>query len=439
MFIIDNIALEVYNPIINAMPDVINIIINKKNPILKSILDILDITTKTPLLYFSMVNAPIKPKNRFDELTLATLSKNLLSELSFVDCVLVSEATIEELTPGNKIVNNPNDEPIIIFHGLILTLTLNSCFGTLLLENKLFIIILKPNNPENKGSNGSLILLFKTTKPSPPAHKPSFCPGCPHTATYLALKSVILEIKKKGKECIVTGDIGCTILGMNKPYEICWTEISMGASIGIAHGLSNHLKDKILVACIGDSSFLHNGIIALINAVHNKANITVIIMDNRYTAMTGHQPNAGSWKEENPTKKHISIKKIARATGAKFVKSTDPYLFRYTKYLIKKAILYPGTAIIICRRACPKKSSPFIHISFRIISKKCKKCAEEGEMKCIENIACPALKLHNGLPEIDPSLCEGCGICAKFCDHHAIVRDIKTLKISIRQNDKIKR
>ncbi|MBU4509572.1 hypothetical protein KJ830_00845, partial [bacterium] len=117
----------------------------------------------------------------------------------------------------------------------------------------------------------------------------SFCTGCPHRGTYFALNKAIKNLKYKKEEIIITGDIGCTILGMNKPFESCWTEVAMGASIGLAQGFKWAGIKKPVIATIGDSTFFHAGIPPLINAVYHKVPLTVIILDNGWTAMTGFE------------------------------------------------------------------------------------------------------------------------------------------------------
>ena len=135
-----------------------------------------------------------------------------------------------------------------------------------------------------------------------------FCPGCQHMASYFIINEAIRKMKYKSDEVIVTGDIGCTSLGVFKPVETIWTEVTMGASIGMAHGFVVSGSPRPVIAVLGDSTFFHSGISPLINAVHHGIDLTVIVFDNSWTCMTGFQPNPNSG--ENVLKQ--KTKKISR-------------------------------------------------------------------------------------------------------------------------------
>ena len=181
------------------------------------------------------------------------------------------------------------------------------------------------------------------SKPLPP-RPPLLCPGCPHSKLYEALKAA--------QPAFTAGDIGCYTLGANPPYQIVDTCLCMGAGISKAAGIAKQGVKRV-AAVIGDSTFIHSGIPALINAVYNKANILVLILDNSSTAMTGHQPTpltGMTAKGEEGGK--TSLEDLCRACGAHSVEVIDPYAAEKTEALLKEKIDAEGVNVIISRRPC---------------------------------------------------------------------------------------
>lgn len=241
-----------------------------------------------------------------------------------------------------------------------------------------------------------------------PQRPPALCPGCPHRATFYALKSVFKE------ESVFTGDIGCYTLGTQLgAVDTC---LCMGASITIASGLSfSGIRNK--VACtIGDSTFLHTGIPGLINAVYNKADITVVILDNRTTAMTGHQPHpaTGMTITEDPSTE-ISIEAIVKACGVEHMQVIDPFDLETAKAAFKKAYETDGVQVIIARQPCiiTAKKMGIKRRPYQVVEDLC-----EGCRRCIK-FGCPGMEFENGKARITDS-CAGCGVCAKICQFGAI-------------------
>ena len=181
------------------------------------------------------------------------------------------------------------------------------------------------------------------SKPLPP-RPPLLCPGCPHSKLYEALKAA--------QPAFTAGDIGCYTLGANPPYQIVDTCLCMGAGISKAAGIAKQGVKRV-AAVIGDSTFIHSGIPALINAVYNEANILVLILDNSSTAMTGHQPTpltGMTAKGEEGGK--TSLEDLCRACGAHSVEVIDPYAAEKTEALLKEKIDAEGVNVIISRRPC---------------------------------------------------------------------------------------
>jgi len=183
-----------------------------------------------------------------------------------------------------------------------------------------------------------------------PRRFPQWCLGCPHRQTFEIVKAAL------GKDKIFGGDIGCYMLGANPPYKMMDYVVSMGASLGIAHGLSKSIyrsrNYKKPVAFIGDSTFFHAGIPALINMVFNKSDVLVIILDNSITAMTGQQPHPGTGYNVHGEICPIRIVDLVKAIRADFVKEINVYDFEKSVSIVKKAYAKKGVSVVIAKGEC---------------------------------------------------------------------------------------
>ncbi len=252
-----------------------------------------------------------------------------------------------------------------------------------------------------------------------PSRPPTMCPGCPHRGSYRALLDALRELKFKRDEIPIHGDIGCYALSLLPPLEAIWTEYVMGASISLANGQSIAFGKKI-VATIGDSTFFHNGIQPLVDAVYKNLDVLVMILDNRTTAMTGHQPHPGTGGSETGRKfNEIDIEALVKALGVKYVKTVDPYDLKATREAIKEAMQVKGPAVIIAKRECiiPVIRRGEIEELPTVIEDKCVGCKA-----CILLTGCPALVYdpETNRVKIDPLICTGCGICNQLCPFDAI-------------------
>ena len=248
-----------------------------------------------------------------------------------------------------------------------------------------------------------------------PPRPPVLCPGCPHSAVFYVIRKVANETK-----LCLPSDIGCYTLGINPPFKAVEICICMGASVGVANGLSWVIKDKI-VSTIGDSTFLHAGIPALINAVYNNAKFVLVVLDNSTTGMTGHQPHPGvGVKADGSLSKQVRIEDVAKGCGVDFVEVVNAYDISKLEKVLRKALEHDGVAVIVAKQMCAilrmrefrkrgVKLKPFV------ITEKCNLC-----MKCVKEFICPAIYLENGKPQIDETLCTSCGVCAKICPEKAI-------------------
>lgn len=237
---------------------------------------------------------------------------------------------------------------------------------------------------------------------------PVLCPGCPHRATYYAVKQVAPE------DTIYPTDIGCYTLGLLPPYKTADFLLCMGSSFGSACGFSYATKQKV-IAFIGDSTFFHAGLPALVNAVHHDHDFVAVILDNSTTAMTGHQPHPGNDIDGmgNEAVK-IDMESVVKGIGVKHVEVVNPYDLEKTKEAFKRALDYKGLSVIISKAPCillARREEKYE------ITENCKKCKI-----CLTKLACPAIYSENGEIRINEALCTGCGFCPQVCPFNAIRR-----------------
>jgi indolepyruvate ferredoxin oxidoreductase alpha subunit len=250
-----------------------------------------------------------------------------------------------------------------------------------------------------------------------PTRSLPFCAGCPHRGTYTALTQAARDLGFGKGEVLVMGDIGCTILGMYPPWESCWTEVCMGASIGNAIGFRYAGVKQPIIAAIGDSTFYHAGLPPAVNASWRETPILIAVLDNSITAMTGHQPSPSTgYNEENEETRSIQAEDLLTAIGVTNVQVVDPYNLQETRDTFKRALTNDVTSAIVLRRPCSLVarrrgivSKPYA------VSDDCTGC-----LTCITTLSCPAMTISKGLAEIDQTQCTGCGLCEQVCPVNAI-------------------
>jgi indolepyruvate ferredoxin oxidoreductase alpha subunit len=254
--------------------------------------------------------------------------------------------------------------------------------------------------------------------PSLPIRPPLLCPGCPHRGVFVITNKLGL---------VVNGDIGCYTLGFLPPLSALHTCGCMGASIGVAHGVGRAGIQQKNVAVIGDSTFFHTGMPALLNVAYNNGDTVTVIMDNRTTAMTGHQENPGTGRtlQGKPTRT-VDFGELAKAMGVEHVYTVDPYDLDQVETALRASLAADAPAVVVAQRACalmPEVRQEWLAIGVDPdLCVSCGLCFEIGCPAIIQSdLADPELDYGPDVPWIDPLLCTGCEICAQVCASGAIL------------------
>lgn len=251
--------------------------------------------------------------------------------------------------------------------------------------------------------------------PKLPIRPPVLCAGCPHRASFYAVKEAV-----KGRKAVFSGDIGCYTLGNAKPLDMVDTCLCMGADITIAQGLHRIEPDTLNFSFIGDSTFFASGITGVVNAVYNQTDIILIVLDNSTTAMTGHQPHPGTGQTMmGEVSEKVSIEKILNAVGVNGVATVNPLDLETAKRAVLEAADKPGVKAVIFKSPCIAVSKP--ECSYTVNQEKCIGCK-----KCIGNLGCPAIVMKDKAVVIEPSLCFGCSLCAQVCPVGAIEKEVRS-------------
>ena len=246
-----------------------------------------------------------------------------------------------------------------------------------------------------------------------PGRPPSLCAGCPHRGIYAATKKAV------GKTPVVyCSDIGCYTLGVQPPFRTADFIICMGGGAGAAGGFAQ-ATDQKPIAFIGDSTFFHAGVQPLTSALFNHHNIVMVILDNRTTAMTGHQPNPGTGRHFGGIDTDaVDIEGVVKGLGVQFVRTVDPYDVTDCVKVMKDAIDFDGVAVVISKCPCPlllKKEKRLEKKVCVVNQDDCISC-----FTCVRMIACPALIKKGEKVEVDPNQCIGCGMCRNVCPKKCI-------------------
>lgn len=247
----------------------------------------------------------------------------------------------------------------------------------------------------------------KSAIPALPGRPPVLCPGCPHRGVFYALSKF---------DVVVSGDIGCYSLGVAPPLNCMDTILCMGGGFTVAHGMDCAKNDRPIVGVLGDSTFFHSGMTGLMDVVYNKGTSTLIVLDNRITAMTGHQDNPGTGKTLLGDETFAAdIAEIAKAIGVKNIATINPRDLAATTAALKTAIESPEAWLIIAKEPCPLAYRQKLTTGIRVQEDKCKKCG-----MCLK-IGCPALERdEEKRVSVNESMCVSCGLCKQVCKFSAL-------------------
>ena len=335
--------------------------------------------------------------------------------LKSVDTVLILEELEPYIELQVKALSSDFDRKIKVRGKLDGTLPRVGEYDNDLVEKALNIL-----NGGLKEEKAPLDEVWLEAKAIAPGRSLPFCPGCPHRGTYTALTQAIRDLGFKRDEVIVTGDIGCTILGMYPPWSSCWMEVSMGASIGNAIGFRYAGVKVPVVATIGDSTFFHAGLPPTVNAGWNDTNIVIAVLDNQITGMTGHQASPASGSSTGVAQaKLIKIEEMLNAAGVDKVVIVDPYDIKRSREAFRQVLSHNGPSGIVLRRVCSlvAKRMGALEPPYMVDQEKCTGC-----LLCIRTLSCPAMSIESEKMMVDKVACAGCGMCAQVCPVGAIGR-----------------
>ena len=245
--------------------------------------------------------------------------------------------------------------------------------------------------------------------PALPVRPPVLCAGCPHRASFYAVKQAM-----KGQKAFFAGDIGCYTLGNAQPLDMCDTCLCMGAGVNIAQGIRQVDPDTTVFAFVGDSTFFASAITGVVNAVYNQADMTLVLLDNSTTAMTGHQPHPGTGRTMmGEVVEKIDPVKVLEGLGVTEVVCLDPMDLATAVPEVQRVSALPGVKAVIFRYPCIALFKP---TQYCVIDQEaCIRCH-----RCIREIGCPALSVADGRVDIDPGLCTACGLCSQVCPKQCI-------------------
>ena len=246
-----------------------------------------------------------------------------------------------------------------------------------------------------------------------PMRPPNLCPGCPHRSAYLAVRRVF------GDDAVYSSDIGCYTLGLLPPLSAADYLLCMGSSVSAGCGTAMVEQDiggKPVVAFIGDSTFFHSGVTGLINAVFNNHDVLVVVLDNRTTAMTGHQPHPGVEATiHGACEPKVDIEAIVRGCGVCQVATVNPLNVKKTTALLEEFKAASGVRVLIASEPCPLHARRMKTKSYP----KMAYVAEQGDdvTACLDELACPAFRREGeggGDVVVAESMCSGCMVCLQL-------------------------
>ena len=246
---------------------------------------------------------------------------------------------------------------------------------------------------------------------------PQLCPGCGHRSAFYAIKKALAASD------ITVADIGCHSLGFLPPYRMGQVLLCMGASTAAASGLALFNSERRVLAFLGDSTFFHAGIPGIINAVFNRHNLTLVIMENGTTAMTGHQEHPGTGKNFNGPTAAIPLRRVLESLGVANIREVDAYGQKQLTAMVTAALAEEGFKVIIARHPCmlkhvreQKRRGAWKGVPVAVNQAACRRVHE-----CVSVFACPSYQIDDqGAVRVQEDLCIGDGSCLQTCQAAAI-------------------
>ena len=250
-----------------------------------------------------------------------------------------------------------------------------------------------------------------------PGRPAQLCPGCGHRSAFYAIKQALAETD------ITVADIGCHTLGFQAPYDMGQLLMCMGASTGMGAGLSLFNQTRKVVVFLGDSTFFHAGLPGVINALFNRHNVTLIVMENGTTAMTGHQDHAGSGRNFNEITAKIPIRRLLEGLGVTSLFEVDTYQQAQLTEIVRQAVAADGFSVVIARHPCmlkfTRQARKKPNYELRQVAVDQDRC--ERIHACVSRFGCPTFtRLSDGRVQVNPDLCIGDGSCIQTCPAEAI-------------------
>lgn len=254
-------------------------------------------------------------------------------------------------------------------------------------------------------------------EPSLAPRPPQMCPGCGHRSAFHAVKQALAESD------ITVADIGCHTLGFLPPYQMGEVLLSMGHSTGTGSGLSLFNTSRKVVSFIGDSTLFHAGLPGIVNAVFNKHNLTLIVMENGTTAMTGHQDHPGAGRNANGPSEAIPVRGVLEGLGVKSIREVDAYSQGKLIEMVKEAVSEEGFSVVIARHPCmlkytreQQRKPDYKRKSVKVNQEKCDRIHV-----CVESFGCPSFQRDgDGRVTVSEELCIGDGSCIQTCPVKAL-------------------
>lgn len=249
----------------------------------------------------------------------------------------------------------------------------------------------------------------------------TLCGGCGHMGLFYALRKAMEEVN--GGKYVAFSDAGCAFMGILTPAKSITSATNMGGGISFACGVADAGSQDPVFALCGDGGFLHGGVSALANAVFNRSNVVVVLLDNSTLGNTGLQPTGCTGRNAvGQDVPRVDLEELCHSLGVAHQQTVDPLRLEETMAAIKTALDAPKPAVIIARQPCvlnrlkAEKQAGLPQKAAVVDPAACRKCGKCGELYCTAILR----EGPEAVPSIRADLCSACGMCAEACTGGAI-------------------